>query len=321
MLFLVAPIMAELLSGTQPPVGFFHPLMLSLSLAFYGPGALLIREAVLHWKKGWPSILLLGLAYGALEEGLMIKNFFDPAHAIAGELGVYGRAVGVNWVFAVGLMVYHSVVSIAVPILIVEAMFPAQRKVSWVKPKLRVALGLLMAAEFCCTFFIWRPYEPPILHYGALVLLTGAMIWGARLLPENAVATPSRPPPLWVLRLIGFAGVLVFVGYFTGLKQTLDPVVDILLFLGLLFLLASAVTRWSSHPAWNPRHRVALATGVVVFFAFFALLPGNKNNPKKSRAGMRIVGLTALVLIVMLERKVRSREEAAGTQSNEEVAR
>src|SRR6185503_19822716 len=112
-------------------------------------------------------------------------------------------------------------------------------------------LALLMVVEFCCTFFIWRPYEPPVLQYTIAVLLTGAMIWAARYLPEHLIGTPSRPPPLWVLRLIGFAGVLVFVGYFTGLKQTLDPIVDILLFLAVLSLLFVAVTRWSAHSLWS----------------------------------------------------------------------
>lgn len=317
LLFLVAPVMAELLSGTQPPIGFFNPLMLAMSLAFYGPGALLIRETALYWKKGWPSILLLGAAYGVIEEGLMIKNFFDPSHATAGNLGVYGRALGINWVFSIGLIVYHAVVSISVPIMIVEAVFPVYRDASWVGPRLRPALALLMAVEFCCTFFVWRPYQPPALQYGLTLLLLGGLIWTARLVPKHFAAAPSRPPSFWTLRLIGFTGVLVFVLYFTGVNQKLDPVVDIALFLGLLSLLLFGLARWASHPVWTPRHQLALATGVVLFYAILALVAGDK--PPRNRAGMRLVGLIAILLIFLLNRRVKFEGDVMQTESSPKI--
>ena len=78
-LFFLAPVIGELLSGSSPPVEFFKPFSLLLLAALYGGGALLARELALRWGKRWPTILTLGLAYGVLEEGLMVKSFFDPA--------------------------------------------------------------------------------------------------------------------------------------------------------------------------------------------------------------------------------------------------
>jgi hypothetical protein len=78
-LFFLAPAIGELLSGSSPPAEFFKPFPLLLLSALYGGGALLLRELALSWGKRWPTILTLGLAYGILEEGLMVKSFFDPS--------------------------------------------------------------------------------------------------------------------------------------------------------------------------------------------------------------------------------------------------
>jgi probable HAF family extracellular repeat protein len=62
------------------------PQLLVLT-ALYGSGSILIRELSLRWRKGWPSILALGAAYGIVEEGLMVKSFFDPNWVDLGTLG------------------------------------------------------------------------------------------------------------------------------------------------------------------------------------------------------------------------------------------
>jgi len=45
-------------------------------------------------------LFVLGAAYGVLEEGLMVKSFFDPNWMDLGVLGSYGLWMGVNWVWA-----------------------------------------------------------------------------------------------------------------------------------------------------------------------------------------------------------------------------
>src|SRR5256886_9423358 len=81
---------------------------------------LVMRETAVRWKTGWPSILLLGAAYGIIEEGLAVKSFFDPTWMDLGTLGVYGRWLAVNWVWAAWLTIYHAAVSIALPIFLLE---------------------------------------------------------------------------------------------------------------------------------------------------------------------------------------------------------
>jgi len=78
-LVLTAPVVTELLAGSttlsQPIV---LAILLPLYLLLYGAGALLIRELVRHSGRGWASILLLGAAYGFIEEGFATQSLFNP---------------------------------------------------------------------------------------------------------------------------------------------------------------------------------------------------------------------------------------------------
>jgi len=71
-----------------------------LLASLYGSGAIIVRELKVRWKKNYVSMFILGAAYGIIEEGLMVKSFFDPNWMNLGILGSYGRWLGVNWVWA-----------------------------------------------------------------------------------------------------------------------------------------------------------------------------------------------------------------------------
>ncbi|MCI4340460.1 MAG: hypothetical protein L3J73_04255, partial [Thermoplasmata archaeon] len=78
-LLLMSPGLPEYLSGSSPlnaivlNPGWFL-LQLGLNLGLYGPGVLLIREASVRWRNGLVPVLLLGAAYGVLEEGIALST-------------------------------------------------------------------------------------------------------------------------------------------------------------------------------------------------------------------------------------------------------
>lgn len=63
-LYFLSPLIGVLLPGTLPPARFLDPFTLAYLVALYGTGALLCRELTVRWNRGWPTLLVLGLAFG-----------------------------------------------------------------------------------------------------------------------------------------------------------------------------------------------------------------------------------------------------------------
>ena len=75
LLTLLAPIVAEFLLGD------FSIRKIGIALALlplYGGGALLIREIARRTGRGWPTIVLLAVAYSLLEEAFLTQSLFNP---------------------------------------------------------------------------------------------------------------------------------------------------------------------------------------------------------------------------------------------------
>lgn len=213
-LFFLAPAIGELLSGSAPPAEFFNPPTLLLLGALYGSGAILIRELRVRWDKGWLTVFALGAVYGIVEEGLMVKSFFDPNWMDLGILGEYGRWAGVNWVWSLELTVYHAVFSIAIPIALVEMLFPKLRKVPWLKRKGMIGFSIMLVAVVALGYFALTPYRPPVILYAVAVIAASALVIIARRLPEKIPAMQkglekAMPRPRW-FALLGFGATLAF---------------------------------------------------------------------------------------------------------------
>ena len=80
-LIFLAPFVGEGLSTSTPVIAWIDPLVIILLVFLYGFGALITRELMIRWGKGsegWLTLLLLGAAYGIIEEGLFLMSFFNP---------------------------------------------------------------------------------------------------------------------------------------------------------------------------------------------------------------------------------------------------
>lgn len=306
-LFLLSPAIAELLSGSAPPVEFFHPFTLLVLTALYGSGAILVRELALRWHKRWPTILVLGAAYGIVEEGLMVKSFFDPNWMDLGVLSVYGRWAGVNWVWSLQLTLYHAVFSIAIPILLVELLFPARRDERWLARRGMIGLSLLLLADVVFGFFALTPYRPPAVPYLLALATTAALVLVAQRLPGRwgtpGAGAVSRP--LW-FALLGFGGTLAFFLIHWALPEVAPPVpVTMSAAIVLVALVGWAVRRMSGGGTWRDEHRLALAGGALMFFVLLAPLQEFGATGADNTMGMTLVGLSALAFLFGLWRRVR----------------
>jgi hypothetical protein len=304
-LFVLAPAVGELLSGSSPPLEFFNPVVLILLALMYGCGALVCRELVIRWGKGWWSLLLLGMAYGVYEEGIVVRSFFDPAWEDLDNLAHYGRWACVNWLWTEHLTHYHALISIAASVVLVEMMYPERRhdrwlskrgwRLCWISLGLWIPLGLLAF-----------PYAPPVGWYILTWLAVLALVWAARRLPASRSTRSDRAVPrprrFW---LLGFVGLFAyfFTVYATSDNHSPAPVVTMLLLAGLDLLALRLVLRWSDHGrAWDDRHILALTAGGLSFFIFFSMILESEGV-----LGMSGVGLATGGGLWRLARRVNRR--------------
>jgi len=258
------------------PLLFFGLLLANLGL--YGSGVILIREAMIRWKKGWASVFLLGVAYGIVEEGLALWTLFNPLAQPVGVLGFYGHWLGVNWVWTVGLLIFHSVYSIGLPIFLFGLVFPDLKSKSLVSGTgiTFSILGLIIDcfALFVLESVIYQPYNPG----GGLMLFSGIVITilvlAARRLPEDFLKMRQSEPD-WGPRKFALVGALLFPstllagGFAAGanIPPIIPMIVDIVL---AIFILTRAFK--SMGTGNNQEQKVAFGIGLVFPIVVFGIV-------------------------------------------------
>lgn len=305
-LFFLSPAIAELLSGSAPPSEFFNPISLLLLASLYGSGAIVVRELKIRWNKGYVSMIVLGAAYGIIEEGLMVKSFFDPEWMDLGILGSYGRWQGVNWVWAEWLTIYHAIFSIAIPITLVELTYRKRRNEIWVGNKTLVTLAVVLGAVTALGYFGLTGYRPPPIQY----MLTAATVMGLIFLAWILPAKTGKKGSLQPLRpsRLALAGFLSATSLFLtfGAGPYIIPQAPALVILGVALVLANA--SFLKRYQWNEKtlyHKYALAAGAVAFLIILSPLQELDASRPDNPRGMIIVGIVALILLVLLNRKLR----------------
>lgn len=253
-------------------------IFLAANVALYTTGALLIREAVIRWNKGWATVFALGAAYAIAEEGIGTATMFNPSSSAVSVLGTYGHFGGVNWVFAFGIVIYHVVVSIAVPLALLDIALPETRRRSLLDLRqIRLVFGIFLADVVVLTSALQlaQKFEIGAIRMAGCVLAIVGLIWLARALPRELGAPPSARPTGSNARMF-FLGLAFFPGFlfmeFGSDALHLPPWVAIAGLAALTGLIAVGV-RQGIGRAENDRHLLALVTGLLVpVGAFGALL-------------------------------------------------
>jgi hypothetical protein len=305
-LFLLSPTIGELLSGSSPPLEFFNPISFLLLASLYGSGAIIMRELKIRWKKDYRSLFLFGAFYGVLEEGLMVKSFFDPNWIDLGVLGSYGRWIDVNWVWAEMLTIYHAVFSIIIPIVLVELAFPEKREESWVSNRILAALIALISGVTTIGYFFLTEYRPPIPQYMLAVFAVVMFILvGYMLQPRTEPKTNQRTPRGKTLFALGaIASTTFFFLYWAGPSLICSPIVIMILGIIHVFIVAKLITLVDWTSAHANLNRLALVAGGLSFLIFLDFLL--EFNP--AARGMSIVGLATIAAILLFRRRIKARE-------------
>jgi hypothetical protein len=142
-LFFLAPLTAEFLLGNLPITLLVGLVLLA---PMYGGGALLIREVARRAGRGVPTMLLLGVAYGMLEEGIATQSLFNPHYVGQDLLRVgYVPQLGIAVPWTLFVLTLHALGSTTVPIVMAELCTRERRTAPWLgRPGLVVAAALFV---------------------------------------------------------------------------------------------------------------------------------------------------------------------------------
>jgi hypothetical protein len=211
-LVVLAPVVAEVTLGT---VRLAMIWVVLIYLPIYGTGVLVVREVVRRTGGGWGSVLLLGLAYGLVEEGVALQSLTSPH--LYGAAGWAPRPFGINSAYAELNLPYHAVFSVAIPIALVERMFPALRRT----PFLRRGGLIVTAIVAVLGVGLLRASVPPSEDPGytlpapalaVLCLLIVALVLAAVRFPAGSRPSGAEPPRPAVVGSGCAAAVLAYLG-------------------------------------------------------------------------------------------------------------
>ena len=308
-LVFVAPLVAEFLLGNLPIK--LLPALIVLA-PMYGGGALLIRESVRRTGRGWPSILLLGMAYGIFEEAFTTQSLFNPNY-LKLNLGLltpaYIPLLGIGAWWTLWMLMVHGIWSISTPIALVEACVPDRARTPWLGRVGMVVVAIVFLFGAAATTAMGYKQD----HFlassaqfvGAAVvivlLVVAAFVFPQRRKDAGGGVAPSA-------RLVGavalvFGSVALFIpqGWGWGAVAALFA-----LDVAVLVL----VVVWSRCSGWGLQHQIGLGAGAALAYGWHAFLqhPAVGKLDASVRVGNAVFLAGAIGLVWFGSRRVSGEE-------------
>ncbi|MEV6410574.1 hypothetical protein [Kribbella sp. NPDC051718] len=322
-LFFLSPLVAEYLLGNLPITALYALVGLA---CLYGGGAVLIRELVRRQGWGYPSLLVLALAYGVFEEGVTTQSLFNPNYVDQRLLDpgyIHFLGMGAPWTLFV--LSLHTIWSIAVPIVLVEAVSKRPRE-PWLGKIGTWVVGMFFLAGAVATTAIQLHNDPfrasPWQFAGVAVAIAGLVVWavllgrggsviGRRVPGVGAVGTApvGTAPGVWV---VGVSALVVSSGFLVVSDLALPgwwaAAIYLVIWAGSVWI----VRRWA---LWSRRQVLALASGALLTYAWhgFPETPVLAASKTADLVGNGIFAGLALVLLVVAWRRVGVVTPAAET--------
>ena len=240
--------------------------------------------------------MILGAAYGIVEEGIMVRSFFNPTWKDLGVLGTYGRWLGTNWVWAEWLMIYHAIFSITIPIFLTELTFPESKTRIWLSNRMRIIFHGLLVLAIILGFFAF-PYDPGVLAIIGCVAAVAGLGWFAKHIPNISPIRRELKLSWRVLVPVGFSVPAFFFFFFTS---ALIPLAAVTMILGALavFVYERLLSKWARRGFTNLQ-KLGLMTGALGFFAaFFDLI-----LESLGRLGTSVLGISFIVYLLWIRKK------------------
>lgn len=306
-LYFLAPFVAEFLLGDFPITMIL--LILPLS-TMYGGGALLIRELVRRTGRGWPTIILLALAFGVVEEGLLTQSLFNPDYLNAHLLDEgFVPALGISVPWTIFVLTIHTIWSISTPIAVVEEATRSRRTQPWLGIPGFIAAATLFAVGSAFTFGV--SYSEGKFMASWSQLLSAAVVAVALVVVAFRLAGRTREEGGVPRGRSVFAGAMV-AGLALFSTEILPTVADVIVVLAVLAAITVIVARWSRRSGWGPWQRFALAGAALLTYAWHSFLqhPVEGDSPGLNLVTHLTFTVVTLLIIWSAQRRIRHTEPA-----------
>lgn len=312
-LFFLSPLIAEFMLGNVAIDGFVALFILA---PMYGGGALLIREVARRTGRGWPTMVGLGLAYSVWEEAAVTQLLFNPFYHGLELTGAIIPGLGVSATQTINILTLHTVWSVAVSIALVEAFVPNRRTTPWLG---RFGLAFTVVVFLLGSAFIgYSEYEEsgffasgPQLAGG--VAAVAVLVAVAFTLPRDLRPSPAGVAPApWLVLTAAFVATSLFMAL---LFELLPGWAGVAAWAALVVVSVAVVSRWSRRHGWGDIHRLALAGGALLTYAWsaFPQVPVVGAKGTVDSVGNIIFGAFAVALpAVAAVRLHRSRQPSNG---------
>jgi hypothetical protein len=319
-LFVLAPLVGEYLLGNVSISALGYLLLFA---PLYGAGALLVREITRRAGPGWPTMILLGLAYAIIEEGLLTQSLFNPSYGgfdLLATAHVEVLGMGAWWTLFV--LTLHTVWSTGVSIALAEALAGRRRTTPWLgRVGLAVTATVFVVGGAGVAYgsrveddFVASPQQLLGAAAAVAVVAAAAFAVGRR----EAPALDRAAPDPWLVGLTALAASSVFMGATFLLPEPGSAVdwVIVGLYLALYAVTIALVRGWSARrpevvgerAAWDDRHRLALAGGALLTYAWFGwpAQPVVGVTGSIDLIGNAVFSLGAIVLLLVAAARVRA---------------
>jgi hypothetical protein len=312
-LFFLSPFVAEFLLGNMSITAI---ALLVVLAPMYGGGAVVIREVARRFHRGWPTIILLALAYGLIEEGILIQTLFNPHYLGLSLLDeAYIPRLGIGGWWTPFVLTLHTVWSISVPIAITEGLFAKRRETPWLGKIALPIFGLLFVLG-CVMIFTtthrqdhFQASPAQLLSVVGLIAIIMAIAFSQKQKPARAAG--SMPHPI----VVGIITFLLGLGFMSA-HAFVHAWVNVAVYLALYVVAVLVLSLWSRRLAWTPLHTLAAAGGAMLTYAVTAF---PQQPVLGARGAVDLVGnsVFAALAIILLWLATRNQRRALATPLNE----
>lgn len=316
-LAVATPVVAELAFGSTP---ITLAWLIVLWTPFYGCGVLLIRELVVRSGRGWPSVLLLAIAFEIAEDGIGLQALTSPHLYGAADWGV--RFLGVNVTYWEGNVLYHAVFTVAVPIVLTELVFPGHRGRPYLGVRGTTVIASAVVASVAALRFTVPPsqdpgYQAPIgFVVGCVVAIAILGFIALRIFPKRTSRSWHRPLVALPWFCVGSCTTALAVMWLTfrtfGSSQPAHThgaqvLIPMAAAVAVMAVAVAVLRYYAQSTVWTQRHTLAVVGGASIghTVAGIAIWSGTTE-----RLSLVVIAVVTAGLTVVGDRRLSDRDMA-----------